>query len=104
MSVGKFTITASQLQPRVHTAAKNSANVVFIPPPEKNSMAGMMLFHEVMCCLREGTIVGKPKLTPEGYWEFKMERFACNRWFSIEVAALVKGAHVEKLFALLGGR
>lgn len=67
-------------------------------------MAGMMLFHEVLCCLREGTIVGKPKLSAEGYWEFKMERFACNRLFSIKVAALVKGAQVEKLFALLEGR
>lgn len=61
----------------------------------------MMLFHEVMCCLREGNITGKPKLTSEGFWEFQMERFACNRWFSLKVAAKVNGAHVEKLFALL---
>lgn len=104
MSVGKFRITASQLQSRVHTAAKNSSNIVFVPRPEKRSIAGMMLFHEVLCCLREGTIVGKPKLTSEGYWEFRMERFAANRWFSIRVAAMVKGAHVEKLFALMEGR
>jgi hypothetical protein len=64
-------------------------------------MAGMMLFHQVMCCLREGSIVGKPKLTKDGYWEFRMERFAANRLYSLKVAASVNGARVVKLYAIL---
>lgn len=101
MTVSPLRITALHLQARVHHAAKDSSNVVFIPPPRKRSMAGMMLFHQVMCCLREGTIVGKPKLTDEGFWEFRMERFAANRVYSVKVAAKVKGARVERLFAIL---
>lgn len=101
MTVSKFRITANQLQSRVRSAARNSANVVFIPPPRKRSIAGMMLFQQAMSCLREGVIVGKPKLTNEGLWEFRMERFAANRWFSLKVAVSVQGARVEKLYAIL---
>lgn len=101
MTVSKLRITAGLLEPRVHSAAKSSSNVVFVPPPRKRSMAGMMLFHQVMCCLREGKIVGKPKLTEEGFWEFRMERYAANRLFSLKVAATVKGARVETLYAIL---
>ena len=51
--------------------------------------------------MREGAIVGRPKLTIEGYWEFRMERFSANQWFSLKVAATVKGERVETLYALL---
>lgn len=101
MTTSKFRITANQLLPRVHSAAQSSSNVVFVPPPQKRSMAGMMLFHQVMSCLREGLIVGKPKLTEEGLWEFRMERFAANQWFALKVAASVNGARVVKLYAIL---
>ena len=100
MSVSKLRITAGLLQPRVHTAAKDSENVVFIPPTQKRSMAGMMRFQQALACLRKGSIVGKPKLTDEGLWEFQMERYAANRWFTIKVAAEVNGAHVVKLYAI----
>ena len=100
MSVTNLRITAAQLLPRVHAAAANSSNVVFIPPPEKRSMAGMMQFRQVMLCLQEGTIVGKPKLTEHGFWEFRMERYAANQLFSLKVAAEVKGALVVKLYAI----
>lgn len=101
MTVSKIRITAALLRSRVNSAAADSANVVFVPPPRKRSMAGMILFHQVMCCLREGAIVGKPKLTAEGFWEFRMERYAANRIYSLKVAVAVSGARVEKIYAIL---
>jgi len=101
MAVSKIRITAAHLESRVRSAAANSSNVVFIPPPEKRSMAGMMTFHQVMCCLREGNIVGKPKLTEEGLWEFRMERYGANRLYSLKVAAAVDGPRVTKIYAIL---
>jgi hypothetical protein len=82
MAVSKLRIPASHLQARVRSAAANSSNVVFVPPPEKRSMAGMILFHQVLSCLREGNIVGKPRLTDAGLWEFRMERYAANRTYA----------------------
>lgn len=64
-------------------------------------MAGMMLFHQALSCLREGEIVGKPVLTDAGLWEFRMERYAANRIYSLKVAASVNGARVEKVYAIL---
>ena len=67
MTVSKFRITAALLEPRVHTAARDSSNVVFVPPPQKRSMAGLMRFQQALECLRKGRITGKPKLTEAGY-------------------------------------
>lgn len=100
MSVTNIRITASQLLPRIRSAAADSSNVVFVPPPQKRSMAGMMQFRQVMLCLQDGTIVGKPKLTEHGLWEFRMERYAANQLFSLKVAAEVKGVRVVKLYAI----
>lgn len=101
MATSKFRITAGALQPRVNQAAANSSNVVFVPPPDKRSMAGMMQFHEVLCCLREGRIVGKPVFTEAGLWEFHMERFFANRLYRLKVAAATSGARVTRLYAIL---
>lgn len=101
MAVSRFRITANALEPRVRQAAKDSANVVFIPAPEKRSMAGAMLFQQAMSCLREGRISGRPVFTEDGLWEFRMKRYAASQWFSIKVAASVAGARVEKLYVIL---
>lgn len=100
MTVSKFRVTASQLESRVKAAAKDSANVVFVPPPEKKSMAGMMLWHQALACMRQGRIVGTPKQVQEGLWEFRMERFAANQLFELKVAARCRGATVEQLYAI----
>lgn len=101
MTVSRFRITAAMLQPRVREAAGMSANVVFVPPPDKRSMAGMMLFRSVLLCLQEGNIVGKPTKDEYGNWVFRMERYAANHLFQLKVAAEVDGARVVKLYAIL---
>jgi len=101
MAISKLRVTAAALQPRVHQAAANSSNIVFVPPPDKRSMAGMMQFHEVMCCLREGRIVGKPVFTEAGLWEFHMERFFANRHYRLKVAAATSATRVTRLYAIL---
>jgi hypothetical protein len=63
-------------------------------------MAGMMQYRQVLLCLQEGVIVGKPKLADNGFWEFRMERYAANQPFSLKVAASVDGARVVKLYAI----
>lgn len=95
-----FRITADLLLPRVRDAAGNSSNVVFIPPPNKRSMAGMMLFKQALSCLRGGTIVGKPIKNTNGDFEFHMERFAANHWVRFKVIASVSGARVTKVYVL----
>jgi hypothetical protein len=97
MAITKFRITANKLEPRVHEAAKNSSNVVFIPPPVKESLAGAMLFQQVMACVRKGKIRGKPRLAKENYWEFRMDRYSAGRWFSCNVAAEVNDSQVVRL-------
>jgi hypothetical protein len=101
MGITRFRITAANLLPRIHEAAKSSSNVEFIPPPNKRSMAGMMQFKQALRCLQEGSIVGRPKVNDHGDWEFQMERFAANQWTVIDVAASVSGARVTRLYVLM---
>lgn len=100
MAITKLRVTADKLLPRVRDAAETSSNVVFIPPPNKRSMAGMMLFQQVLSCLREGAIVGKPVKNAHGDFEFHMERYAANQWVRYKVIASVSGARVTKIYVL----
>ncbi|MEH6416636.1 hypothetical protein [Pseudomonas sp. CGJS7] len=97
MPVSKFRITARQLEPRVHEAAKDSFNVTIVPAPMKRSMAGMTTYLQIIECLRKGTIVGKPVFREDGFWEFRMERFSANQWHAFRVYASVEGARVVEL-------
>lgn len=101
MAISKIRITAGLLLPRVRAAAKSSSNVEFVPPPAKQSMAGMMTYLQALKCLQEGEIVGKPKLNEHGDWTFQMERFAANQWTQINVVAVVENTRVVKLYVLL---
>ena len=92
MTVSKLRISASKLLPRVRETAKSSSNVVFIPPLEKRSMAGMMTFHQALICLQEGVIVGKPRQNDNGDWELFMERYAAHTSFILKVIAICDGA------------
>lgn len=101
MTVSGLRITARMLESRVHAAAVDSSNVVFVPPPNKRSLGGMMRFQQAMACLREGSIEAKPTLNEHGHWEFFISRFAANRWYSLQAIAVVDGPRVTKLFAIL---
>jgi hypothetical protein len=98
MAVSKIRITADQLSPRVQKAAQSSSNIVFIPPPKKKSMGGMMQHLQVLKCLREGSIVGKPRLNEHGHWEFNMEAFLAGVEVDIRVIAETDGPHISKLY------
>ncbi len=101
MAISKIRITAGQLLPRVREAAKTSSNVVIIPAPLKKSMAGMMNYLQILKCLRDGEIVGKPVLNEHGDWAFRMQRCAATLWLEIDVVAVVSGTRVTKLYVLL---
>lgn len=103
MAVSKLRITQGMLLPRVHETARDSANVIIIPPPQKKSMAGMMLFHQVMKCVREGEICSKPKLTDKGLWEFQMRCYSATQWIYLDVAVEVDGPRVTKIYAIVDG-
>lgn len=101
MTVSKLRVTASRLLAAIREAAKSSSNVVFIPPPEKRSMAGMMTFLQAMKCLQSGSLVGKPKLNEDGDWELSMERHAANYLFKIRAVAICDGVRVSQIIVLL---
>jgi hypothetical protein len=103
VTVTPIRVTATQLQSRIREAARSSANVIFIPPLEKRSMAGMMTFQQALSCLREGKIVGQPKLNANGDWVLKMERFAGNSLFKLPVIAVCKGTRVAQLIVTIQG-
>lgn len=94
-------VTASRLAQKIREAASSSSNVVFIPPPNKDSMAGMMTFQQAMSCLRDGSIVGKPQLNEHGDWELRMERYAANFLFTARVIAHCEGAIVSKIYIFI---
>ena len=101
MAISNIRVTARTLQRCVHEAAKSSSNVVFIPEPDKGSMAGMMTFQQAMSCLRSGNVVGTPRINQHGHWEFQMQRFAANHLFSLRAIAECEGVRVSRLFAFL---
>jgi hypothetical protein len=101
MAVSKLRITAKQLLSRVQEAARSSSNVVVIPPPDRRSMAGQMNWLQVLKCLREGSIVGKPSQNDNGDWVFQMQRCAANHVLVLDVIATVKGTRVDKIFVQL---
>ena len=103
MTVTKLRVTASRVLAAVREAAKSSSNVVFIPPPEKKSMAGMMTFLQAMKCLQSGSLVGKPKLNEHGDWELSMERYAANYLFKIRAIAICDSVRVSQIIVLLEG-
>jgi hypothetical protein len=100
MAVSPFRITAKQLLPRIRQCAK-SQNVMFTPPLVRQSMAGMMTFHQSLKCLQEGSLIGKPKVDEHGNWLFRMERFAAGEAQIVHAVAIVNGVHVEKILVLL---
>lgn len=97
MKTTKLRISASKLLPRIREAAKSSSNVVFIPPLNKKSMAGMMTYRQALACLQSGVIVGKPMLDDHGHWEVWMERYAANLRFRTRVVAVCDGPRVAQL-------
>lgn len=101
MAVSPFRITAKQLLPRIRQCAKSSQNVMFNPPLVRQSMAGMMTFHQSLKCLQEGNLIGKPNMDEHGNWTFRMERFAAGEAQMVNAVAIVNGVHVEKIFVLL---
>ena len=101
MGVSKLRPTVRTLPACVKAAAKSSSNVVMIPPPDEKSMGGKMTYLQALACLREGTIIGEPKLNEHGHFEFTMERFAANYLFRLRVIAECAGATVSKLYAIL---
>ena len=65
MSVSNMRPTARTLPACAKEAAKSSSNVVILPPPNEDSMGGKMTYLQALACLREGTIVGSPKLNEQ---------------------------------------
>lgn len=103
MTVTKLRVSRRQLLARIREAAKSSSNVIFVPPLEKRSIAGMMTFHQAFSCLQEGTVVGNPVLNDRGDWELMMERYAANFLFKLKVIAMCDGAHISKLVVFPSG-
>ncbi len=97
--VTKLRLTAPRLEAAIQHAAAKSSNVVFVPPLEKRSMAGMMNFHQILLCLQEGKIVGKPKKTEHGDWEVVMSRSPeLGDHQSIKATAKCDGLKVVRIF------
>jgi len=103
MSIERLRITASKLLPYVREAARSSSNVVFIPPLEKRSMAGMITFHQAFRCLQEGRLVGQPVQNPRGDWELRLEYFSAGVLFRLRVVAVCDGARVRQLIVFPSG-
>ena len=103
MTISRLRVSAATLQSRIHEAAQSSSNVVFIPPLERKSMAGMMTFHQALLCLQQGSIVGKPTLNNRGDWELTMSRRAADHDFQSRVVAVCDGPRIARIFVLLSG-
>lgn len=101
MAVVNLRVTEKTLLKRLREAAQSSSNVVFIPEPDKGSMAGMMTYQQAMSCLREGDIVGKPTLNAHGHWELQVQRYAANHMFSLRAVAECTGVRVTRIFVFL---
>lgn len=97
MSIERIRITAAKLLRYVRETARSSSNVVFVPPLEKRSMAGMMTFHQAFRCLQEGTLVGQPAQNARGDWELWLEYFSAGALFRLRVVAVCDGARVRQL-------
>ena len=97
--VTKLRLTASRLEAAIQHAAKKSSIVVFVPPLAKRSMAGMMNFHQILMCLREGSVIGRPKKTEHGDWEVVMSRSPdLGDHNSIKAIAKCDGLKVIQIF------
>jgi hypothetical protein len=101
VTVTKFRISEKSLLKHIQQTANNTSKIVFIPPIEKSSMAGMMTFQQAVSCLRHGVIVGKPKKNMFGDWELQMERYAANFLFRTKVVVECDGALVHRLIIIL---
>ena len=93
MSLTPLRISSKKLLSRIREAAESSSNIVFVPPLERRSMAGMMNFHAALRCLQEGTMVGAPKQNANGDWDLWLERGS----FSTKVIASCRGARVSRI-------
>lgn len=101
MAIVNLRVTEKTLLKRLREAAQSSSNVVFIPEPNKGSMAGMMTWQQAMSCLREGDIVGKPTPNAHGHWELQVQRYAANHMFNLRAIAECTGARVTRIYVFL---
>lgn len=97
----RIRVSSRALLEKIRETASSSSNVVFIPEPEKRSMAGMMTFHQALQCVRAGKIVGEPVRNEYGDWELRMERYAANFNFTARIIAECDGAHVKRIIVFL---
>lgn len=100
MTVTKLRVSGARLLKGIREAAKSSANLVFIPPPSKKSIAGMMTFLQTLACIREGAFSGTPRLNENGDWEFVMKRHAAGVVFMVKGVAVCDGARVGQVVIL----
>ena len=99
MSISKIRISSDKLLTYIRAAARSSENIVFIPPPNKKSMAGMMSFRRGLVCLQKGEIVGKPKRNEHGDWELRLSRPAANASDELRVIVECEGATIVRIIA-----
>ena len=99
MSVTKIRISSAKLLSHIRAAAKSSENIIFIPPPDRKSMAGMMSFRRGMVCLQKGEIVGKPTRNAHGDWELKLSRPAAGKHDELRVIVECEGARILRIIA-----
>lgn len=95
MNVSPLRLTQARLLPAIREAAEISSKLVFLPALEKNSIAGMMTFHQAQRCLQKGSISGKPVLNEYGDWELTMRRYVAASVFEMQIVVICEGATVS---------
>lgn len=92
-------LSAAQLQRHVRVAARDSSRVVFREQPDRRNLAGELTYRQVLKCLQEGQVIGKPSMEND-YWQFQMQRHSAGLTVTVEAAALAAGARVEQIIVL----
>jgi len=92
-------LSAARLQKHVRVAARDSSRVVFREPPDRRNLAGELTYRQVLRCLQEGQLIGKP-IMDNAFWQFQMRRHAAGLTVTVEAAALAAGARVEQIIVL----
>lgn len=93
-------LSAARLQKCVRAAANDSARVVFLEPPDRRNLAGELTYRQVLKCLQDGQLVGRPVLDEHAHWRFQMWRHAVGLTVFVDAAAKVSGARIEQIVVL----
>lgn len=93
-------LTAGRLQKYVRAAARDPSRVYFKEPSDRRNLAGELTYRQVLKCLQEGRIIGKPVMDEHSSWRFGMLRHGAGLTVVVDVAALAASARIERLIVL----